>query len=170
MKFRIISLMLLFVGMSLASQARMYQWVNPGTRGVQLSGIPPAWYRSEAGGPRVRVFEQGNLIDDTAIALPASQREDLREAAFAELQRRQEAEALRKLELVARRRNVKEKEDKIRAERLAAEQAREQSQKRQEKDKADAAAAETVDAAMIDKLKALIGQFDIQNPGAVKAP
>jgi len=148
----------------------MYQWVNPNSKNVQLSGIPPAWYRSKTGGPRVRVFEQGNLIDDTAIALPPSQQGDLRDAAFAELKQRQEAEALRKLELLARRRALKEKEDKIRSERVAAERVQEQAKQQQEKQQIAAAGNENVDATMVNKLKALIGQFDLQNLGVAKTP
>ena len=47
--------------------ARMYQWQEPDTGTTQLSGKPPAWYRSTAGGPRVFVFDDGRLIDDTAV-------------------------------------------------------------------------------------------------------
>jgi len=167
---RIIPFLLLILGVSVGSQARMYQWISPTSQQTQLSGIPPAWYRSEAGGPRVQVFEQGNLIDDTKIALPPSQREDLRDAAFNELQQRQQAEALRRLELVARRSALKEKEDEIRTERVAAEKAERQAKQLQEKDQAASGIEENVDAAMIDRLKSLIGQFDRGNLGTVKAP
>jgi len=167
---RIIPILLLVLGVSPGSQARMYQWTNPASQQTQLSGSPPAWYRSEAGGPRVRVFEQGNLIDDTRIALPPSQRDDLRDAAFKELQQRQQAEALRRLELVARRTALREKEDEIRAERVAAESAQRQAEKLQEKEKAGSGSEEIVDAAMIDRLKSLIGQFDRGNLGTVKTP
>jgi len=43
--------------------------VSPTTGSVQLSGTPPAWYRSDVAGPRVQVFESGNLVDDTAIVV-----------------------------------------------------------------------------------------------------
>ena len=68
MKFQIAGFALLTLGVCVSAQARMYQWVNPNNQQIQLSGIPPAWYRSDNGGPRVRVFELGNLIDDTSIA------------------------------------------------------------------------------------------------------
>lgn len=66
----------------LPAHARMYQWVDPQSGTTQLSGKPPAWYRSETGGPRIFVFEAGVLVDDTARVVPADRREGLRSAAF----------------------------------------------------------------------------------------
>lgn len=60
----------------------MYQWTNPATSTIQLSGTPPAWYRGNVKGQRVFVFENGRLIDDTAIDVSDLQRQALREAAF----------------------------------------------------------------------------------------
>ena len=62
--------------------ARMYQWTSPATGTPNLSGTPPAWYRAPHAGPRVLVFERGQLIDDTAIAVSDRQRLELRSAAF----------------------------------------------------------------------------------------
>ncbi len=62
--------------------ARMYQWQNPVTGTTQLSGTPPAWYRGSDRGPRVYVFENNQLVDDTGIAVSAAQREALRGEAF----------------------------------------------------------------------------------------
>lgn len=62
--------------------ARMYQWTSPASGTPNLSGTPPAWYRAAYAGPRVRVFERGQLIDDTAIAVSDRQRLELRSAAF----------------------------------------------------------------------------------------
>ena len=56
----------------------MYQWTDPATGTVQLSGTAPAWYRNMADGPRVFVFDNGELIDDTAVQVPESQRLKLR--------------------------------------------------------------------------------------------
>jgi hypothetical protein len=77
-----IAVLFILILAALPAQARMYQWVDPGTGTPQLSGKPPAWYRSPAGGPRVLVFERGRLIDDTAIAVSEPERELLRQAAF----------------------------------------------------------------------------------------
>jgi hypothetical protein len=65
-----------------AVQARMYQWVDPRTRHTQMSGVPPAWYRSGQPGPRVFVFENGQIIDDTLVAVSEDKRQALREQAF----------------------------------------------------------------------------------------
>lgn len=72
---------LLFLALFLASlpaQARMYQWTDPETGTTQLSGKPPAWYRSMEKGPRVIVFEKGRVIDDTSISVSDALREELR--------------------------------------------------------------------------------------------
>lgn len=62
----------------------MYQWVDAQTGTVQLSGTPPSWYRGAQSGPRVFVFENGRLVDDTARQLPAEQSALLRATAFGE--------------------------------------------------------------------------------------
>ena len=63
--------------------ARMYQWVDPGTGTTHWSGRPPAWYRGSQRGPRVLVFDGGRLIDDTARRVPDAERDVLRTQAFA---------------------------------------------------------------------------------------
>ena len=64
------------------ADARMYQWSSPSSGIVQLSGAPPAWYRSSTQGPRVLVFDNGQLIDDTAVVVGEPVRQSLRAAAF----------------------------------------------------------------------------------------
>lgn len=63
--------------------ARMYQWIDPDTGTTQLSGKPPAWYRSTDSGPRVIVFEKGKVVDDTSISVSDALREELRTQALA---------------------------------------------------------------------------------------
>ncbi len=77
-----ILLFILLLQVSTVALARMYQWVDPDTGTTQLSGKPPSWYRSEAGGPRVFVFENGRLVDDTGIVLSAMENERLRQQAL----------------------------------------------------------------------------------------
>lgn len=60
----------------------MYQWVDPESGTTQLSGKPPAWYRSTESGPRTFVFDKGVVIDDTAIKVSDEQQELLRRDAF----------------------------------------------------------------------------------------
>ncbi len=63
-------------------QAQMYQWTDPESGTTQLSGKPPAWYRSVEGGPRVFVFNRGKIVDDTGIKISDEQRISLRTQAF----------------------------------------------------------------------------------------
>jgi len=65
-----------------SASARMYQWVDPRSGTAQLSGSPPAWYRGTQAGPRVFVFENGRLVDDTARAVEPAQAAALRDEAF----------------------------------------------------------------------------------------
>ena len=60
----------------------MYQWQDPDSGTTQLSGKPPAWYRSTEPGPRVIVFEKGRIIDDTNIKIPDAEREAMRTQAL----------------------------------------------------------------------------------------
>ncbi|MGH8564051.1 MAG: hypothetical protein ACREXW_08140 [Gammaproteobacteria bacterium] len=85
MKSRALSLFLLaaVVIVPVPVSARMYQWVDPDTGTTQWSGRPPAWYRGSQRGPRVLVFEGGRLIDDTARRIPDAERNVLRTQAFA---------------------------------------------------------------------------------------
>ena len=62
--------------------ARMYQWLDADTGSTQLSGKPPVWYRGTVSGPRVFVFDNGRLIDDTDIDVDDEVRKQLRQKAF----------------------------------------------------------------------------------------
>jgi hypothetical protein len=84
MKFRVLSLFIL-TGVVIVPGpvfARLYQWVDPGTGTTHWSGRPPAWYRGSQHGPRVLVFDDGRLIDDTARRVPDAERDVLRIQAF----------------------------------------------------------------------------------------
>lgn len=104
--------------------ARMYQWVDPDTGTPYLSGSPPAWYRSVDGGPRVQVFEDGKLVDDTRWRADDQRQRDLREQALAAERDRQEAEARRKAarRLEDKQEQVAAAEDEQAADDLAAAQ------------------------------------------------
>jgi hypothetical protein len=65
-----------------AAMGRVYQWRDAATGPVQLSGHPPAWYRSGERGPRVIVYEAGRVVDDTARAVDPATRARLRATAF----------------------------------------------------------------------------------------
>lgn len=100
--------------LAFAAEARMYQWVEPDVETTQLSGKPPAWYRSTAGGPRVFVFENGRLIDDTAVQVSDDVRQRMREEAFvlAEEDRKKAQEKIaRSREAEKKRKQQLEEED-----------------------------------------------------------
>jgi len=147
----------------------MYQWVSQSTGAAQLAGEPPSWYRAEQGGPRVRVFENGNLVDDTAIALPRSQREALRTAAFQEAEQRRSAEALKRLEQAARREERRRLEREARRDAPIREE-RERDWNASSTQQADASGGAreassppvtgTLGDAEVARLKAIIAAFD----------
>ncbi len=149
--------------------ARMYQWVSPATGRMQLSGEPPAWYRAARDGPRVWVFENGSLVDDTAIALPRGQREELREAAFEASEERQRAEALRRLERAARREQRMQEEAERAAQReqaaAAGAEATTPPQAARGAGAAATAAGGPLDEATVERLKAIIRDFDRRGGG-----
>ena len=67
-----------------ASHARMYQWEQPQSGVIQLSGVAPAWYRSVHPGPQVLVFDNGRLVDDTNVTVSNPHRIVLRQKAMGE--------------------------------------------------------------------------------------
>jgi len=161
---RLTILCVLLLTSSLAD-ARMYQWVSRSTGTVQFSGEPPSWYRGEQGGPRVQVFENGNLVDDTAIALPRAQREELRTAAFQEAEQRRRAEALKRLEQAARREERRAQEAErlaqLRADRARTQQAASTVPGGSGAGSATSGAGEgALDDAEVARLKAIISEFD----------
>lgn len=169
MKAHVAAWVVLASALASPAAARMYQWVSPASGGVQLSGEPPAWYRSGQEGPRVWVFENGNLIDDTGIALPRTQRDELREAAFEESEQRQRAEALKRLERAARREQRRQQESARLAERREEEErVRQQAAAAGDRAPPEATGQVTpgsvdegsLDAASVERLKAIIRSFD----------
>ncbi len=107
---------LFFPGQSV--QAQMYQWADPETGTTQLSGKPPAWYRSAEGGPRVFVFNRGKVVDDTGIEVSDEKRSSLRIKAFiaAEEDRvaaNQKAMEAAKLKAAMQRNNEEMSEDEL---------------------------------------------------------
>ena len=75
-------LIVLLLSYSSCISARMYQWVDPESGSTQLSGKPPMWYRNAESGPRVFVFENTKLIDDTNVSVSEEDRARLRQSAF----------------------------------------------------------------------------------------
>jgi hypothetical protein len=91
------------------------QWVDPDVETTQLSGKPPAWYRSNMSGPRIFVFEKGRLIDDTAIEVSDKVRQRMRQEAFilVEEDRQKVKEKMAKAEEMKRKLTEKSTDEKI---------------------------------------------------------
>lgn len=161
-------LLVLLLLVSTAAGARMYQWQDPISSSVQFSGVPPAWYRSPEGGPRVRVFDGGTLVDDTYIQLSDEDSRSMRDLAFRALQEEQQVEAIKRLERAARR-------EESRREQAEREAARAQA-KAEQSDTSDTSEAppevlpESLDAEEVRKLKSILAEFDrTNNPGVSRA-
>jgi hypothetical protein len=98
----------------------MYQWNGANSGNVQMSGSPPSWYRSGRPGPRVLVFENGFLVDDTQIAVSLLRRIALRKAAFREIDERQAEADLRRLKEDEERREAEARQADLANKRRAA--------------------------------------------------
>jgi hypothetical protein len=156
---RLQSLLLVLLLLTATSAgARMYQWHDPDSRSVQFSGVPPAWYRSPEGGPRVRVYEGGRLVDDTYIRLTAQDNRSMRETAFRVLEEEQEQEAIKRLERAARREEVRREQEEREANSAMAEL--EQSDTSQAPPEV---LPENLDPEMVGRLKAIISAYDRAN-------
>lgn len=149
---------LMALALTLSAHARMYQWVSPRSGTTQMSNTPPAWYRNgDAEAPRVLVFENGRLLDDTSIAMPNDRNQKLRQDAFAAADAEREAEALKRLEQAALREAAR-RDQMAAAERLA------------ERAVEEPPPEEVVDQSTIDQLKALIEAWDRSNPEESDVP
>ncbi len=103
-------LLALLIVISMSADARMYQWTESDSGTTHFSGKPPVWYRSSAGGPRVYVFDNGRLIDDTAIEVDDDVRHQLRQQAFVLVEQdREDARKKNAKALELKQKYVKEK-------------------------------------------------------------
>lgn len=159
---KLIPLLILLLSVSAPVAARMYQWVDSDTGNVRMSGDPPPWYRNGRNGPRVLVFENGRLIDDTAVPLSPEQRKAVRETAFHDADLRREQEAVRMLERAALR-EARRREESNRPE--AGQPVTPDSTTTEapppEDDRASPP-ADAPEAAMVEQLKALLSEWDQQ--------
>jgi len=139
--------------LAFTADARMYQWVDPVTGSLQMSGRPPGWYRSGWDGPRVRVFDNGTVVDDTSINVADDEMQALREEAFRQFDEGQ-LNALKRLESEA----LKEAE---REERLSS--VEDLMIDELDEEPADTSLPDTLNDDTIDQLKDLIKQWDTLN-------
>lgn len=148
--------------------ARMYQWLESGSGIVRLSGDPPPWYRNGRQGPRTLVFENGRLIDDTAIELPREQEEKMRNMAFREVDLKREEGVVKKLERAALR-EARQKEERpapVQDDSGGAQS----EQPVQEETKEPTVTAENLDSKAVEQMKNLIKEWDKQRAGTAQSP
>jgi len=128
-----------------------------------MSGEPPSWYRSGNDGPRVLVFENGYLVDDTSILVSSSRSRALRSAAFDELKRRRTLEAVERIAQGRAREKDRELADEQERSLVArsVEVATESPKKLSEA--TVGALPDQLDAAAIERLKSIIAEFDKSN-------
>lgn len=96
-------LIVLLVTLVGPASARMYQWIDPVTGSGQMYGKPPAWCRSDWNGPRIRVFDNGTIVDDISILVFDDEMQALRQEAFRQFDESQRLNALKRLESEALR-------------------------------------------------------------------
>tara|TARA_B100001123_G_scaffold432230_1_gene554935 strand:+ start:174 stop:650 length:477 start_codon:yes stop_codon:yes gene_type:complete len=151
-RLKINSVLVLSLALTLgySAQARIYQWVDPVTGSIQMAGKPPAWYRSSWDGPRVRVTENGHLVDDTAIEVSKEEMQALRDEAFRQFAETQKLTGLKHLE------NIK-LEQEAADDRLRQLEDTESSQSEKE---AVAELSDDLGEDTIQQLKELIDQWD----------
>ena len=160
-------LLLLLLMVSTAAAARMYQWQDPNSESIQFSGEPPAWYRSAASGPRVRVYAGGKLVDDTYIQLSPEDDKSMRDIAFRALQEEQQLEAIKRLERTARREDSRREQE--RREALGAQAKTEESNTTTEAP--PEVLPESLDPEMVERLKSIISNYDrANNTAAIQVP
>lgn len=146
---------------STAVSARIYQWQDPRSQSMQLSGVPPAWYRSLEGGPRVRVYENGRLVDDTYIQLNEEQSATMRELAFKTLQEERQVLAIKRLERAMRVEESRREQERRAAERQEAAEAQSSTDQAPPE-----VLPESLDPQEVRRLKEIIAEFDRTNrPG-----
>jgi hypothetical protein len=154
---RLLFLLLLLVSTTVG--ARMYQWQDPNSKSVQFSGVPPAWYRSPGNGPRVRVYEGGQLVDDTYIHLSPEDDKSMREIAFRALEEEEQLEAIKRLERAARREDSRREQEQREA--LKAQQA--SSERSDTTESPPEVLPESLTPEMVDRLKSIISGYDRAN-------
>lgn len=77
--FPALLLCLAALGAASPALAQVYEWIDPESGRKRLSNVPPPWLRQPLGerpGPRVQVYFEGRLADDTG--LPWEKRVELR--------------------------------------------------------------------------------------------
>lgn len=150
----------MLVAAACAADARMYQWQSTHSGRIELSGTPPSWYRSGLEGPRVLVYEEGRLVDDTAVALSRDKAELLRNSAFDEIERRRHEETVKRLERAARRAAVRREQ----SEEATAAASGESQQPAASSEAVPEEIPDKLDDTVINRLKAVVQAWDRQLP------
>lgn len=169
MKVLRLSILIVLAFTILSAHARMYQWIDPASKITQLSGKPPVWYRSKKGGPRIIVFENNRIVDDTNIRVSDVEQERLRRQAFLETETNREA-AKEKLLQAKRLEAISERmgggKDQTKATPLTPTV---QANNTEPQSSTTSPPAAVTDAAVVNRMRLLIQQWEAKNAASAKA-
>jgi len=162
--------MCMFLLTILSAHARVYQWVDPASTITQFSGKPPVWYRGMEGGPRVIVFENNRIIDDTNIRVSDVEQGRLRRLAFlqAETDRETAKEKLlqaKRLEAISEQTQGGKQQSSTETQ-SSAEQA---SESAAPVNTPEPPATAVTDAVVVDRMRMLIQEWEKKNAASAKA-
>ena len=154
----------------LSAHARMYQWIDPASKITQFSGKPPVWYRSAKGGPRVIVFENNRIIDDTNIRVSDVEQQRLRRQAFVESESNRETakEKLvqaKRLEAISKQMSGEEEQSSVPASTPTAQESKSATPANTP---APPPAAEN-DAAVVNQMRMLIQEWEKNKAASARA-
>lgn len=170
MKVFKLSILCIFVFTIISAHARMYQWIDPVSKITQFSGKPPVWYRSNNGGPRVIVFENKHIIDDTSISVSEAEQGRLRRMAFLQAETDRET-AKEKLLQTKRLEAISEQKQggKEQPVNVLSPPAETVSESASPVINAPAPPAAVTDAAVVNQMRMLIQAWEQKNAASAKA-
>jgi hypothetical protein len=169
MKVLRLSILSILVFTILSAHARMYQWIDPASKITQFSGKPPVWYRSAKGGPRVIVFENNRIIDDTNIRVSDVEQQRLRRQAFVEAESDRETAKEKLVKAKRLEAFSKQTEDDEEQTPVPPPMAAEQSDKPATPAKAPAPTAAERDVEVVNQMRMLIQAWEKNKAASARA-
>ena len=150
----------------LSAHARMYQWIDPDSKVTRFSGKPPVWYRSTDGGPRVFVFENNRIIDDTHISVTDVERDRLRQEAFLRAEKDRD---VAKEKLLQAKRLQAVSEQKGGDQKSASSDIQESAESAEKTAQAQQATVPVTEDAVVNEMRMLIQEWEKQRSESARA-